>query len=55
MKKKIKKEHMERKDNKVRRRDTAWTMNVHKIDQDNHVRTTVDSDIYNTHMAELNA
>ena len=30
-------------------------MSVHKIGQDNHVRTTVDNDIYNTHMAELNA
>ena len=46
---------MEWKDNKVRRRDTTWTMNVHKIDQDNHVRTTVDNNIYSTHMAELNA
>ena len=40
---------MEWKDNKVWRRDTTQTMSVHKIGQGNHVRTTVDNDIYNTH------
>ena len=35
---------MQRKDNKVLRKETTQAMSVHKIDQDNHVKTAVDND-----------
>ena len=35
---------MQRKDNKVWRKDTTQAMSVHKIDLDNHVKNTVDND-----------
>ena len=35
---------MQRKDNKVWRRDVTQAMSVHKFDQDNHVKTTIDDD-----------
>ena len=35
---------MQSKDNEVWRRDTTQAMSVHKIDQDNHAKTTVEND-----------